>query len=61
LCGFCKCSHAIGWKLEACLTEPDFVEPQASCLKLINISALADGLMLFFNNLLNEHILRHGV
>jgi hypothetical protein len=48
LCGFCKCSHAIGWKLEAWLTVPGFFEPQASCLKLI--SALADGLMLVFQH-----------
>ena len=51
LCGFCKYSHAIGWKLEAWLTVRDFFlsfEPQASCLKLI--SALADGLMLVFKH-----------
>jgi hypothetical protein len=46
--GFCKCSHAIGWKLEAWLTAPVFLsfEHQASCLKLI--SALAGGLMPVF-------------
>jgi hypothetical protein len=32
LCGFCKCSHAIGWKLEAWLTVPDFFELRASSL-----------------------------
>jgi hypothetical protein len=51
LCGFCKCSHGIGWKLEAWLTGSEFVlslEPQASCLKLI--SALADGRMLVFQH-----------
>jgi hypothetical protein len=44
----CHRLEAGGAKLEAWLTVADFLsfEPQASCLKLI--SALADGLMLVF-------------
>jgi hypothetical protein len=51
LCGFCKCSHGIGWKLEAWMTGSEIdlsLEHQASCLK--RLSALADGLMLVFQN-----------
>jgi hypothetical protein len=46
----CNRLDAGGSKLEAWLTVTGFfVEPQASCLKLI--SALADGLVLVFNTL----------
>jgi hypothetical protein len=46
----CNRLDAGGSKLEAWLTVAGFfVEPQASCLKLI--SALADGLVLVFNTL----------